>query len=64
MKNNEKIGKIPFSVAMSVYYKDNAAFFDKALQSITEKQSVMPAEIVLVCLKLSGSRKIKALETL
>ena len=39
----------PFSVAMSVYHKDNAAFFDQALQSITEKQTVKPSEIVLVC---------------
>jgi glycosyltransferase involved in cell wall biosynthesis len=39
----------PFSIAMSVYYKDNAAFFDRALQSITEEQTIMPSEIVLVC---------------
>ena len=39
----------PFSVAMSVYFKDDAGFFDRALQSITEEQSVMPDEIVLVC---------------
>lgn len=39
----------PFSIAMSVYHKDCAAFFDRALQSITEKQTVMPTEIVLVC---------------
>ena len=39
----------PFSVAMSVYFKDDARFFDRALQSITEEQSVMPDEIVLVC---------------
>ena len=38
-----------FSVAMSVYYKDNAVFFDRALQSITERQTVKPTEIVLVC---------------
>lgn len=38
-----------FSVAMSVYYKDNAVFFDRALQSITEWQTVKPTEIVLVC---------------
>ena len=38
-----------FSVAMSVYYKDNAEFFDKALESITCLQSVKPSEIVLVC---------------
>ena len=38
-----------FSVAMSVYYKDNAVFFDRALQSITERQTIKPTEIVLVC---------------
>ncbi len=38
----------PFSVAMSVYKNDNAEFFDVALQSITESQTVMPSEIVLV----------------
>lgn len=38
-----------FSIAMSVYQKDNAAFFDRALQSITEEQTVKPTEIVLVC---------------
>lgn len=39
----------PFSIAMSVYHKDNAIFFDRALQSITEQQTVKPTEIVLVC---------------
>lgn len=39
----------PFSIAMSVYHKDNAVFFDRALQSITEEQTIMPSEIVLVC---------------
>ena len=39
----------PFSIAMSVYHKDNAAFFVRALQSITEQQTVIPSEIVLVC---------------
>lgn len=37
-----------FSVAMSVYKNDNATFFDKALESITEGQTVKPTEIVLV----------------
>lgn len=40
---------IPFSIAMSVYHKDNSVFFDRALQSITERQSVKPDEVVLVC---------------
>lgn len=39
---------IPFSVAMSVYKNDDAVFFDRALQSITEEQTVIPDEIVLV----------------
>ncbi len=39
----------PFSIAMSVYGKDNAIFFDRALQSITECQRIIPDEIVLVC---------------
>ena len=37
-----------FSVAMSVYKNDIATFFDKALESITEGQTVKPTEIVLV----------------
>ena len=39
----------PFSIAMSVYHKDNATFFSRALQSITEQQTVKPSEIVLIC---------------
>lgn len=38
-----------FSVAMSVYNKDDATFFNRALQSITDQQTVLPSEIVLVC---------------
>lgn len=37
----------PFSVAMCVYGKDNAEWFDKAMQSIIN-QTVQPNEIVLV----------------
>ena len=37
----------PFSVAMSVYGKDNAEWFDAALASIVN-QTVKPTEIVLV----------------
>lgn len=37
-----------FSIAMSVYKSDNPSFFDRALSSITELQTVMPDEIVLV----------------
>ena len=49
-QNGKKaIVEYPFSVTMSVYHKDNAAFFDRALQSITDDQSVKPSEIVLVC---------------
>lgn len=39
----------PFSIAMSVYNKDNAVYLDRALQSITEQQTIMPSEIVLIC---------------
>lgn len=38
----------PFSVAMCVYEKDNAEWFDEALASVTIHQTVKPDEIVLV----------------
>ena len=38
----------PFSVAMSVYKSDDPVFFDRALNSITEMQTIMPNEIVLI----------------
>ena len=38
----------PFSIAMSVYKSDNPEFFDRALESITDLQTVKPDEIVLV----------------
>ena len=38
----------PFSVAMCVYGKDNAVWFDEALASITINQTVKPDEVVLV----------------
>lgn len=38
----------PFSVAMSVYKNDNPIFFDRALESITDNQTIKPDEIVLV----------------
>lgn len=37
-----------FSVAISVYKNDSPEFFDRALESITIKQSILPTEIVLV----------------
>lgn len=40
--------KIPFSVAMSVYKNDNPIYFDRALESITTLQSVLPDDIVIV----------------
>lgn len=46
MRVNEE--GIAFSVAMCVYGGDNAAFFDRALESITDLQTVKPSEIVLV----------------
>lgn len=39
---------LKFSVAITVYKNDNPIFFDKALNSIIEEQSVCPDEIVLV----------------
>lgn len=38
----------PFSVAICVYGKDNAKWFDKALESIIVNQTVKPSEVVLV----------------
>ena len=40
--------KAEFSVAMSVYKNDNPDHFARALESITDKQTVVPSEIVLV----------------
>lgn len=37
-----------FSVAISVYKNDNPEFFDRALESITDSQTIKPSEIVLV----------------
>ena len=42
------MNNIDFSVAMSVYKNDNAEFFLRAIESITDEQTVKPAEIVLV----------------
>lgn len=39
---------LPFSVAISVYKNDNPEFFDRALESITDLQTIKPNEIVLV----------------
>ena len=39
---------VPFSVAMSVYRSDDPQFFDRALASITQLQTAMPDEIVLI----------------
>ena len=44
----ESTDTYPFSVAISVYKRDNPVFFEQALQSITEGQTVKPTEIVLV----------------
>lgn len=42
------MSNIDFSVAMSVYKNDNALHFERALDSITDLQTVKPSEIVLV----------------
>ena len=39
---------LKFSVAISVYKKDNSIFFARALKSITDDQTLKPNEIVLV----------------
>lgn len=38
----------PFSVAMSVYGKDNPGWFDRALKSIAIEQTIIPDEIIIV----------------
>lgn len=38
-----------FSVLMSVYIKENASYFDKALESVLVNQTLKPSELVLVC---------------
>lgn len=37
-----------FSVLMSIYYKEKTEYFNRAMQSIWDEQSVKPSEIVLV----------------
>ena len=37
-----------FSVLMSIYSKENPVFFDQAMLSITDRQSLKPNEIILV----------------
>ena len=47
-KKIELINRNPFSVAISVYKNDNPAYFERALSSITDEQTIIPDEIVLV----------------
>ncbi len=44
----EIMSDIKFSVCMSVYKNDSAVFFERALRSITDDQTIPPSEIVLV----------------
>ncbi|HOG20165.1 MAG TPA: glycosyltransferase [Salinivirgaceae bacterium] len=44
----EKRINTPFSVLISVYYKENPSYFSKALESVVEKQTLRPSEVVLV----------------
>ena len=37
-----------FSVLLSIYYKENTDYFDKAMQSIYTNQTIKPNEIILV----------------
>lgn len=49
MSNRKEIDNYtPFSVAISVYKNDNPEHFDRALESITDFQTIVPDEIVLV----------------
>lgn len=41
-------GNLSFSVIMSVYKNDNEEHFDRAIQSISVDQTIMPNEIVLI----------------
>lgn len=53
-----------YSVLMSVYYKENPAFFRQAVESML-KQTVKPAQFVLVCdgpLKEETERVVEAFE--
>ena len=47
--------KIKFSVAMSVYKNDDAGFFDRALASITELQTVKPMRLFWLWMALLGT---------
>lgn len=49
--DNKKIDfteHMPFSIAISVYKNDDPTYFDRALSSITDLQTIMPDEVVLV----------------
>ena len=37
-----------FTVLLSLYYKEQATYFNEALKSIWTNQSVKPSEIILV----------------
>ena len=37
-----------FSVLMSIYHKEKAEYFNRAMQSIWDEQTMKPDEIVLV----------------
>lgn len=37
-----------FSILMSIYYKETTEYFDRAMKSIWDEQSVKPSEIILV----------------
>ena len=39
----------PFSVLMSVYWKENPLYFDVAMESVLAKQTLIPNEFLLVC---------------
>jgi glycosyltransferase involved in cell wall biosynthesis len=48
MDQNLKSNRLPFSVLLSIYHKENPEFFRRALQSIWTDQTLRPTEIVIV----------------
>ncbi|MBR1792777.1 MAG: glycosyltransferase [Bacteroidales bacterium] len=48
MNTSSNVADTPFSLAMSVYGKDNPEYFDWALESVLVNQTVKPTEWVLV----------------
>jgi glycosyltransferase involved in cell wall biosynthesis len=43
-----EVNRLEFSVLISIYYKENAKHFNRAMRSIWDDQTVKPGEIILV----------------